>query len=165
MNDLENKMDFPSGPLLGVDYGTVRIGLAVSDRDQKIAVPFRIYQRQTPALDARFFTELSKSQEIVGLIVGLPLHLSGAEGAKAKEARQFAAWLRQTTGLPVAFCDERYSSVEAWNYLKEGGLKAARRKKQLDKVAAQVILQSYLDARKDNDSIRLEDQNEQKTAE
>jgi putative Holliday junction resolvase len=104
------------------------------------------YHRQEKRLEARYFLDLIAKQHIVGLVVGLPVHMSGMEGTKAIQARKFGTWLSQITDRPVYFVDERYSSVEAWNYLKEEGLKAAQRKKHVDKVAAQVLLQAHLDA-------------------
>jgi putative Holliday junction resolvase len=145
-----------TGPLLGVDFGTVRVGLAASDHSQTIAAPLQTYTRQTQALDAQFLQQFVRKHGIVGLVIGLPAHLSGQEGAKAKQARQFGQWLQKTTQLPLAFVDERYSSVEAWNYLKAGGLKAAQRKKHVDKVAAQVILQAFLDARLVKSTVTLD---------
>lgn len=137
----------PNGPLLGVDFGTVRVGLSLCDRDQKMAFPLEIYERKNQAKDMAYYQALAQSERITGIVVGLPMHASGDEGAKAKQARDYGKWLADVTGLPVVYFDERYSSVEAWNTLKEGGLKASQRKKQLDKVAAQVILQGYLETR------------------
>jgi putative Holliday junction resolvase len=105
------------------------------------------YHRQEKRLEARYFLDLIHKEHIVGLVVGLPVHMSGAEGGKAIQARKFGAWLGQISVRPLHFVDERYTSVQAWNYLKEGGLKAAQRKKHVDKVAAQVLLQAYLDAK------------------
>src|SRR5690349_695424 len=140
-------VELPPGPLLGVDCGAVRVGLAGCAQGQRIAVPLKVVERQAAAIDKEVFGEIVAAEGVVGIVVGLPVHLSGEEGAKAKEAREYGAWLRNTTGLPVVFFDERFSSVEAWNALKAGGMKAAKRRKQLDKVAAQVMLQAFLDVR------------------
>ena len=134
------------GRLLGVDFGTVRVGLAVCDSERLIASPLAIYQRRDTAADAAYFRELVKAEEITGLAVGLPVHMSGDEGGKAKEARAFGDWLAQGTGLPVAYWDERYTTADAESHLLEAGLTKKKRKERLDKVAAQIILQSYLDA-------------------
>lgn len=146
-NSSENQPLPTSGPLLGIDFGTVRIGLAVCDQGQKLAVPLTTHHRQEKGLEARYFLDLIAKEQVVGLVIGLPVHMSGDEGGKAAQARKFGAWLTQIVARPIHFIDERYTSVEAWNYLKEGGLKAAKRKKHVDKVAAQVILQAYLDAK------------------
>jgi putative Holliday junction resolvase len=82
-----------AGRLLGVDYGDVRVGLSVSDPDHKIAFPLATYVRQDRERDAAYFRELVKEESIAGLVVGLPVHLSGREGQKAAAARSFAAWL------------------------------------------------------------------------
>jgi putative Holliday junction resolvase len=132
--------------LLGVDYGHVRIGLAVSDKVRRIASPLLTYQRRGPESDSRFFRELIPQEEIGQIIVGLPLHLSGREGEKARESRAFGKWLAEQTGLRVILWDERFSTVEAESALWEAGLTHKRRKARRDRVAAQMFLQSYLDA-------------------
>jgi putative Holliday junction resolvase len=132
--------------LLGVDYGTVRIGLAVSDPERRIASPLATYTRRGREPDARYFRELVKEEEVAAAVVGLPVHLSGHEGQKAAEARQFGKWLTETTGVPVTFFDERFTSVEAEGFLLEAGLTNKRRKQRRDRVAAQILLQAYLEA-------------------
>jgi putative Holliday junction resolvase len=134
------------GRLLGVDTGSVRIGLAVSDAERKIASPLETYPRRDRVQDARHFQELVRDEEIAALVVGLPVHTNGREGVKALEARQFAAWLTEVTGLPVAFWDERFTTVEAESHLWSAGLTHKQRKQRRDRVAAQILLQSYLDA-------------------
>ncbi len=85
-------------------------------------------------------------EEIGGLVVGLPIHLDGREGVKAGEARAFGAWLSAQTGLTVVFYDERFTTVQAESALWQAGLTHKRRKERRDKVAAQMLLQAYLDA-------------------
>jgi putative Holliday junction resolvase len=135
-----------AGRLLGVDCGQVRVGLAVCDPDRKIAFPLATYERQGPARDAAYFQALVQEETIAGLVVGLPLHLDGREGAKAVEARAFGAWLAEATGLPVVFWDERFTTVEAESALRAAGLTHRRRRDRRDRVAAQILLQTYLDA-------------------
>jgi putative holliday junction resolvase len=132
--------------ILGIDYGTVRIGLAVSDPDRKIAFPLSTYERRSKEKDAAFFRDTIEKEEVGQLVVGLPIHLDGRESEKSKEAREFADWLRETTGLPIAFADERFSSVHAEAALWSAGLTHKRRKDRRDRVAAQMVLQAYLDA-------------------
>ena len=132
--------------LLGVDYGQVRVGLAVSDSERRIASPKATIQRRNPEQDAAYFRDVVADEEIVEIVVGLPLHLDGREGQKACEARAFGQWLAETTGLPVVFWDERFSTVEAESALWQAGLTHKRRKDRRDRVAAQILLQSYLDA-------------------
>ena len=132
--------------LLGVDYGHVRIGLAVSDPDRKIAFPLTTYTRRSRAQDAQYFQQLVAEQALAELVVGLPIHLDGREGEKAHEARAFGNWLVEVTGLAVIFWDERFTTAEAEQSLLSAGLTSKRRKARRDRVAAQILLQSYLDA-------------------
>lgn len=135
-----------SGRLLGVDYGAVRIGLAVSDAERRFATPLAVYERRGRDADAEYFRKLIDAEDISGFIVGLPVHLDGREGQKAIEARAFGAWLAETIGLPVIFWDERFSTVEAESALWQAGLTHKKRKARRDSVAAQILLQAYLDA-------------------
>jgi putative Holliday junction resolvase len=132
--------------LLGVDYGSVRIGLAVSDPDCRIASPVATYQRRSREQDASYFKHLVAEQSVGQIVIGLPVHLSGHEGTKASEARAFGRWLAERTGLPVVFWDERFTTVEAESALWSAGLTHKRRKERRDRVAAQMLLQAYLDA-------------------
>jgi putative holliday junction resolvase len=132
--------------LLGVDYGSVRIGLAVSELERRLASPLAVYERRGQQRDAEYFRTLATAEEIGGLVVGLPLHCDGREGQKAMEARAFGAWLADVTGLPVVFWDERFSTVEAESALWQAGLTHKQRKARRDRVAAQILLQAYLDA-------------------
>ena len=140
-----NQSSFPSGRLLGVDFGTVRVGLAVSDPDRLIASPFETYARKDAKADAAYFQRIVASERIVGLVVGLPLHTGGEEGIKAKEAREYGAWLTEATGLPVLFWDERCTTAAAEDALWDAGLSHKKRKDRRDRVAAQLILQGFLE--------------------
>jgi putative Holliday junction resolvase len=132
--------------LLGVDYGGVRIGLAVSDADRTIASPLATYTRRSRERDAAYFRRLVDEEVIGKVVVGLPVHLDGREGPKALEARAFGKWLGDVTGLSIVFWDERFSTVEAEAALWSAGLTHKRRKDRRDRVAAQMLLQGYLDA-------------------
>jgi putative Holliday junction resolvase len=132
--------------LLGVDFGTVRVGLAVSDPDRRLASPLVVYERRSRDRDADYFRGVIAEEEIGALVVGLPIHLDGREGEKAIEARAFGAWLAETTGLAVTFWDERFSTVQAEAALWQAGLTHKKRKARRDRVAAQILLQAYLDA-------------------
>jgi putative Holliday junction resolvase len=132
--------------LLGVDFGTVRVGLAITDADRKIASPLATYARRSMDEDERFYRRLVEVEEIGVLVVGLPMHTNGREGIKAAEARAYGQWLGDTTGKPVVFWDERFTTVEAEGFLQEAGLTNKRRKEKRDRVAAQIMLQSYLEA-------------------
>jgi putative Holliday junction resolvase len=132
--------------LLGVDFGTVRVGLAVSDAERRLASPLAVYERKGRDADAVYFRTLIQAEEVGALVVGLPVHLDGREGQKATEARAFGGWLADATGLPVTFWDERFSTVEAESALWQAGLTHKKRKARRDRVAAQILLQAYLDA-------------------
>ena len=131
--------------LLGVDYGDVRIGLAVTDPDRKIAFPLAVHARAGEQRDADYFRTLVEEHEIAGIVVGLPLHSGGEEGQKAREARAFGQWLQEATGLPVVYFDERFTTVHAESALWQAGLSHKQRQRRRDKVAAQMILQAYLE--------------------
>ncbi len=132
--------------ILGVDFGTRRIGIAISDPGRTMAFPVEVHEPRGPVADARYYRELVRENEIERMVVGLPLHTSGRESEIATRARKFGEWLAATTGLPVIFFDERYSSVEAEQSLLGAGLTKKKRKARLDKLAAQIMLQGYLDA-------------------
>jgi putative Holliday junction resolvase len=131
--------------LLGVDFGTVRIGLAVTDAERRISSPLETWTRRGPEADTRYFRSLVEEEEIGAIVVGLPIHLSGHEGGKAREAQQFGRWLAEITALPVYYWDERFTTVQAEQFLLDAGLTKKRRKGRLDRVAAQILLQSYLE--------------------
>lgn len=136
----------PKGVLLGVDFGTVRVGLAVTDSDRIIASPLETVTRCSEKMDAEHYRRVAKECRAVGIIVGLPLHADGRESAKSLEARVFGAWLSGVTGLPVVFWDERFTTSLAEDALLEARLTNKKRKDRRDRVAAQMILQNYIDA-------------------
>jgi putative Holliday junction resolvase len=129
-----------------VDYGHVRIGLAISDEDRRIASPLSTYYRRTRDEDAHYFQKVVVAESVEKIVVGLPVHADGSEGDKAVETRRFGAWLAGATGLPIVYFDERFTTVEAESYLLAAGLTNKRRKARRDRVAAQLLLQSYIDA-------------------
>lgn len=136
-----------SGCLLGIDFGTKRIGVAYCDALQIVATPLHNYNRGTLKDDEQFFLAAIKEYSAVGAVVGLPVHISGDESRKSKEAKRFAAWLTRRTSVPVAFQDERYSSVQAEAHLAATGVPQKRRKDSVDMVAAQIILNDFLKSR------------------
>jgi putative Holliday junction resolvase len=137
-----------TGRLAGIDYGTVRIGIAITDPEQRIASPLLNYTRRGERADAEFFRKLVTEERIAGFVVGLPIHLDGRESEKSAEARRFGQWLGETTGLPTVFFDERFTSVEAEHALLDAEMTKKQRKARLDKLAAQILLMAYLEARK-----------------
>jgi putative Holliday junction resolvase len=135
-----------AGRILALDFGSVRLGLAVSDREGRIASPLTTYRRQDSARDSAYLRQVIADEQVTRIVVGLPVHLDGREGAKAREARAFGAWLRKATYLDVVFWDERFTTVEAESHLWAAGLPHRKRKDRRDRVAAQILLQAYLDA-------------------
>lgn len=134
------------GRILAVDYGAVRIGLAISDAERRIASPLTTCTRRGPEADADFFRRLVEEEQVERIVVGLPVHLDGGEGASARAARELGAWLAATCERPVAYFDERFTTVHAEAALWQAGLTHKRRKERRDRVAAQILLQAYLEA-------------------
>ena len=134
------------GKVAGIDYGTVRIGVAISDPRRIIAFPLENYTRKSEARDAEFFRKLVVDERIVQFVVGLPLHMSGDLSEKAHEALAFGQWLHEQTGVPVDYYDERYTTVEAERHLIEANVARKKRKQKLDKAAAQILLTAYLES-------------------
>lgn len=134
------------GALLGLDYGTKRLGIAVSNSDQTIAAPVETWTVRTPERDLKHVRELIDDYRVVGLVVGLPVRLDGNEGDQAAEVRRFGEWLAAAVKLPIAYWDERYSSTEAEVLLWTQGMSPTKNKERLDRLAAQIILQGYLNA-------------------
>lgn len=146
-----NKPSFPSeGRLAGIDFGTVRIGIAVSDAGQRIASPLENYQRVGLQGDALHFRQLVEQEAIVAFVVGLPVHSSGDESEKSREARRFGEWLQQETHLPVTYFDERYTTVQAEQILGQAGLTKKRRRGRLDMLAAQILLAAFLESNREH---------------
>ncbi len=139
--------DIPqTGRVAGIDFGTVRIGIAACDPDRIVASPLENYTRRSPKLDAEFFKRLAAEERVVLWVVGLPLYPSGDESEKSVQARQFGKWLWETTLLPVVFFDERYSSKFADELMGTASLTPKQRKNRRDKLAAYVILSAWMES-------------------
>jgi putative holliday junction resolvase len=132
--------------IAGIDYGTIRVGIATADTSVGIAGLYGTYTRRNERLDAEYFRTLAAQERIARFVVGLPVHASGEESQKSGEARAFGKWLQETTGVPVEYFDERYTSSEAEQVLLAAGLTKKRRKERLDQLAAQIMLTAYLEA-------------------
>ena len=141
-------MSSPSEPgrVLAIDYGTVRLGLAISDARQQFASPYANYTRVSTERDLQYLRRVLADEQIVQVVVGLPVHLDGRESEKSLEARQFAAWLSQQAKVPVVLFDERFTSLEAESHLSAARLSRTRRKARRDMLAAQVLLSAYLES-------------------
>jgi putative holliday junction resolvase len=136
------------GRRMGVDVGTVRVGVALSDVTGTLASPLETLRRAKDGKDLNRLAELVVTHEVVEVVVGLPRHLSGASGASAEDASAYAASLASRIGdVPVHLVDERLSTVTAASHLRAGGISARHQRPVIDQAAAVVILQSHLDGR------------------
>ena len=136
----------PSVRIAGIDYGTVRIGIALGDLETGIAGPYETYVRRNADLDAKYFVELAAFERLSRFVVGLPVHLDGHESQKSREARDFGAWLGKLTGIPVDYFDERFTSAQAEEILGDANLTKKRRQARIDQLAAQIMLTAYLES-------------------
>ena len=134
------------GRLAAIDYGSVRIGVAITDPDQRFASPLENYTRRGAEKDAAWLQQWVKLERVAGLIVGLPLHTSGSESQKSAEVRQFAAWLQSLVTIPIVLFDERFTTSQANELLAEAGFSSKQRKERRDKLAAQILLVGYLES-------------------
>ena len=135
----------PSGSLAGLDLGTQTIGVAISDLRRSVASPTEVIRRVKFTEDANRLLALLTTRQICGIILGLPLNMDGSEGPRAQSTRAFARNLEKLTPLPIAFWDERLSTVAAERALLEADASRKRRKEVIDAVAAGYILQGALD--------------------
>jgi len=136
-----------SGRVLGLDLGDARIGVAISDPEQRLAVPLGTVHTGAPA-DVKAIAELVREHDIVAVVVGEPLSMSGEAGSRATHAREFARALEGGLGLPVHLQDERLSTVEAERALRSAGASGRAVRAASDRSAAAVILQAWLDAQR-----------------
>ena len=135
-----------SGRIAGIDFGTVRMGVAISDPSQTWSSPLETYQVRNPEADAQFFQSLAERESLVGWVVGLPLHTSGQPSKKSNQAVKFGQWIAKATELPVNWIDERFTTAAAREMLNASSMSGKKKKASLDKIAAQVILSTYLES-------------------
>jgi putative Holliday junction resolvase len=146
--------DYPQGPKLGVDVGTVRVGVAVCDRDGILATPLRTLERNAKKnTDVRILAALAVELGVVEIFVGLPRTMKGEEHASARMATDYAKLLAGKLGecgsdVPVRLVDERLSTVSAHRSLHEAGMSSRNHRKVGDQVAAAGILQHAIDMQK-----------------
>ena len=133
------------GRVLGLDLGDARIGVSISDDDRRLAMPLGTVQTGAPA-DLQAIAVLASEHDVALMVVGLPRSMSGEEGPRATQARAFAGALAGATGKPVDMQDERLTTVEAERGLREAGVTGVDRRRVVDRSAAVVILQAWLDA-------------------
>jgi putative Holliday junction resolvase len=131
--------------VLGIDFGSKRIGLAISDALAEFAFPLETLHRKAMAQDLRALKKLAVEREVGAIVVGLPLHMNGQAGPEAEAARNFAKRLAAETSLPVELIDERLTTAEAQRVLRAGGTSGSKRRSKVDAVAASIILRTYLE--------------------
>lgn len=134
------------GRVLGLDLGDARIGVAISDPDRRVAVPFGTVAVGRPPGELRAIADLVGEHEVTLVVVGHPLSLDGTSGPAAAKVEEIAEALRASLSVPVVLHDERLSTVEAHRLLEGAGLSSKQRRSVVDAAAAQVILASWLDA-------------------
>jgi putative Holliday junction resolvase len=133
------------GRVLGLDLGDARIGVAISDDDRRLAVPVGTVHTGAPS-DLRAIASIAAEHGATLVVVGHPLSMSGESGPRARHSEEFAEAIRVAIGLPVVLQDERLSTVQAERSLREAGVRGAERRRVVDRSAATVILQAWLDA-------------------
>ncbi len=130
---------------LGIDFGTKRIGIAISDPAGSVAVPLTTLPRTSDAAAATEIVEIARREGVERLVVGEPVNLDGSRGAAAVRARRFAERLGEASGLPCELVGEALTSVEAEARLRAAGVDPRRQPERVDAVAAQILLQEALD--------------------
>ena len=136
------------GRVLGIDLGDVRIGVAITDPDRRLAVPLGTVWAGQPPGELRAIADLVRENDVVLVVVGLPLSLAGKAGPRARKTQELAAALASVLPVPVELHDERLSTVEAERALRDAGATGRNVRRAVDRSAAAVILQSWLDARR-----------------
>lgn len=134
--------------IMAVDLGKARTGLAVCDRGEVLASPLAVIQERDRARLVERVAAAARDSGAELLVVGLPRNMDGTEGESAQNAREAGAMLAEASGLPVDFCDERGTTITAHNYLNATNTRGKKRKAVVDAVAATVILEDYLQGRR-----------------
>ena len=144
INEFKNKLSSGSR-LLGIDLGTKRIGIAISDYNQKVATPLQTLEKskQGKLIDA--LESIIAEYDIKGIIIGNPINMDGTYGKSSQSAKDIAINISNKIDIPVALWDERLSTVGAFNLSSELDINVSKREKDIDKFAAAFILQGALD--------------------
>jgi putative Holliday junction resolvase len=136
----------PEGRVLALDFGKKRIGLAVSDPLGLTAQGLETLHRTRVRDDLEALSRLVSDYRVSLILVGMPLHMSGAESRQSEYTREFSARLQQSTGVRVRYWDERWTSVQAGRVLRESGVSREKRAAAIDRLSAVILLESYLDS-------------------
>ena len=131
--------------ILAIDYGSQRIGLALSDPTGTLARPLPFVPAKGDAKLAREIAEIVKKEQAELILLGLPRHMNGELGEAAEKVKAFASQLEKATPIKIKFIDERLSTVQASRQLQEAGKDSRKQRGQIDSAAAAVLLQGYLD--------------------
>lgn len=134
--------------ILGVDLGKARTGVAVCDKNETLASPVEVVHEHNRERLLQRVASLAAERGAERIVVGLPRNMDGSEGESAQNARAFGEALQALSGLPVDFSDERGTTITAHSFLNETNTRGKRRKATVDAVAATIILQDYLDFRR-----------------
>lgn len=132
--------------ILALDHGTKRIGIALSDELKMIAQPIEFVPAEPMAAFLARLKQLLSEKEVELILVGVPRNMNGSYGPAALKVEEFVARLRATVTIPIKTWDERLTSAQANRYLIEGNVRREKRKEKVDKMAAAILLQSYLDS-------------------
>lgn len=141
---------FQERPWIGLDVGERRIGIALSDALGVTAQPHSVLQRRDLKSDLSALVQLAAERNACGFVVGLPRRTGGEEGPEVAKIKEFGRRLQEQSRLPVEWYDERFSTVIAERALQEQGIKGRARRQRVDQVAAAIILQDFLDRRRNN---------------
>jgi len=136
--------------ILGIDFGDVHIGLALSDPLKLTAQPLGQYRLRSDAENAAFFRDLVRRHEVDKIVVGFPLRMDGSSGTQADKTREFAARLEKTSGITVVLWDERLTTRQAAGIMHEQKIKIKLKRRVEHQISAVLILQAYLDSRRFN---------------
>ena len=132
--------------ILALDHGTKRVGIAVSDELKMIAQPLEFFPAEPFADFLARLKELIREKELELIVVGMPRNMDGSYGPAALKVREFVAALRDAVAIPIQTWDERLTSAQAQRFLIQGGVRRKERKEKVDKTAAAILMQSYLDS-------------------
>ena len=143
-------MDKEYYKVMGLDFGDVRIGVALSDVTRFLATGYETYTRVNTEKDLEHLSNIISDNKVKVVVFGLPLNMDGSRGIRVEKTEQFAEKLQQKCNVKIEYYDERLSSVSAEEILIEAGVRRDKRKAVIDKLAATIILQSYLDKCKEN---------------
>ncbi|MDI6715951.1 MAG: Holliday junction resolvase RuvX [Actinomycetota bacterium] len=134
--------------IIALDFGRRRIGVAISDPSGKVARPLTVIERKNTEFDIQRISELVEEYDAEEVVVGLPITLSGKIGPQAQEVLKYVDELKKVVKIPIMTWDERLTTAYADRFLREAELRHEKKKRIVDKLAASIILQSYIDSKR-----------------